>query len=68
MKIPFLVNGRVYVYPYGNDGRYEQNMNIVMAETSDEAEEIFRNHYESKTYEYAIYYSVESVTVSETLD
>lgn len=65
----FIVNGEVEISQYMDDDPpiVKQVMHPVEADDIDTAKSIFLDHYNSKTDEYAVYYSVKVISVFETL-
>lgn len=65
----YLVSGEVNVKEYMEDdyhGTSTKEIRLVYAETEEEAQTKFINHFESFTSEYSVYYYVSPYSVSVT--
>jgi DNA-dependent RNA polymerase auxiliary subunit epsilon len=69
MNMYFLVTGIVEVQQYMSERKpvREATTKLVIAKDATEAREKFENHFNAKTSEYSIYYSVYNVEVHETI-
>lgn len=67
MKLAYLVDGVISRTPYMGETEHVSEQNIVMADSPEEAERKFREHYDKQTDEYSMYVHVASCNVKETL-
>jgi hypothetical protein len=63
----FLVTGRLTIKQYEGGSETTDVMRLVLALDSDDAEQKFEEHFESKTQEYAVYYRVSGIEVLPTI-
>lgn len=66
MKL-FLAIAEVRVSQYMGSSEHMQFTHIVQADDALQAHQAVEAHYQQKTSEYSVYYSVDSVNVMETL-
>lgn len=63
----FLVEGEISITQYMGDTKKEKALRIVHADDANQAAQKFRKHFEDKTDEYSVYYSVGYMEVNEEI-